>query len=170
MLGKQPATFTMMLEDGTWHFELVGDAIYFRSLLTSAVYYDQQQSHTMGHCLQAACMRSYRLLAAAATLQGWLSGQFFWRLGISCIISTLQTIHIQCNVCYVLLCRLLHEELKAAGSSGHLAGLVGSAVGKALRMIAEKAEYMAAAGPELRQVRCQWCLQSHQCIVCVAVC
>jgi hypothetical protein len=51
-------------------------------------------------------------------------------------------------------CRLLHEELKAAGSSGHLAGLVGSAVGKALRMIAEKAEYMAAAGPELRQVRC----------------
>jgi hypothetical protein len=51
------------------------------------------------------------------------------------------------------LLRLLHEELKAAGSSGHLAGLVGSAVGKALRMVAERAEYMAAAGPELRQVR-----------------
>lgn len=50
-------------------------------------------------------------------------------------------------------CRLLHEELKAAGSSAHLAGLVGSTVGKALRMMAEKAEYMAAAGPELRQVR-----------------
>ncbi|WIA17060.1 hypothetical protein OEZ85_013963 [Tetradesmus obliquus] len=48
---------------------------------------------------------------------------------------------------------LLHEELKAAGSSAHLAGLVGSAVGKALRLVAEKAEYMAAAGPELRQVR-----------------
>ncbi|WIA37300.1 hypothetical protein OEZ86_014238 [Tetradesmus obliquus] len=47
---------------------------------------------------------------------------------------------------------LLHEELKAAGSSAHLAGLVGSAVGKALRLVAEKAEYMAAAGPELRQV------------------
>jgi hypothetical protein len=30
-----------------------------------------------------------------------------------------------------------------------------------LCMIAEKAEYMAAAGPELRQVRCQWLLRLH---------
>lgn len=47
----------------------------------------------------------------------------------------------------------MHEELKGAGSSGYLASLVGGSVGKALRMLAEKAEYMAAAGPELRQVR-----------------
>lgn len=47
----------------------------------------------------------------------------------------------------------MHEQLKAAGTSAHLAGLVGGAVGKALRLLAEKAEYMAAAGPELRQVR-----------------
>lgn len=46
----------------------------------------------------------------------------------------------------------MHEELKAAGSSGYLAALVGGSVGKALRLLAEKAEYMAAAGPELRQV------------------
>jgi hypothetical protein len=47
----------------------------------------------------------------------------------------------------------MHEELKAAGSSGYLAALVGGSVGKGLRLLAEKAEYMAAAGPELRQVR-----------------
>lgn len=46
----------------------------------------------------------------------------------------------------------MHEELKSSGSSGYLASLVGGSVGKALRMLAEKAEYMAAAGPELRQV------------------
>lgn len=50
---------------------------------------------------------------------------------------------------------MMHEELKAAGSSGYLAALVGGSVGKALRLLAEKAEYMAAAGPELRQV-CAW--------------
>lgn len=50
-------------------------------------------------------------------------------------------------------CSLLHDELKSSGSSAHLAGLVASTVGKALRLMAEKAEYMAAAGPELRQVR-----------------
>jgi hypothetical protein len=49
--------------------------------------------------------------------------------------------------------RLMHEELKGAGTSGYLASLVGGSVGKALRLLAEKAEYMAAAGPELRQVR-----------------
>jgi hypothetical protein len=70
-------------------------------------------------------------------------------------------------------CRLLHEELKAAGSSGHLAGLVGSAVGKALRMIAEKAEYMAAAGPELRQVRVQFisaCASASPAEECIRPC
>ncbi|KAF8065824.1 COG5 [Scenedesmus sp. PABB004] len=46
----------------------------------------------------------------------------------------------------------LHEELKAAGGSAHLAGRVGGTVGKALRLLGDKAEYMAAAGPELRQV------------------
>lgn len=50
-------------------------------------------------------------------------------------------------------CSVLHEELKSCGSSGQLAGLVGSTVGKALRLLADRAEYMAAAGPELRQVR-----------------
>lgn len=55
-------------------------------------------------------------------------------------------------VCPVLPCSVLHDELKSAGSSGHLAGLAGSAVGKVLRLMAEKAEYMTAAGPELRQV------------------
>jgi hypothetical protein len=46
----------------------------------------------------------------------------------------------------------MHEELKAAGSSSYLATLVGGSIGKSLRLLAEKAEYMAAAGPELRQV------------------
>jgi hypothetical protein len=45
-----------------------------------------------------------------------------------------------------------HEALKAGGSSGQLAGQVAGVVGKAVRMVAEKAEYLAAAGPELRQV------------------
>lgn len=62
----------------------------------------------------------------------------------------------------------MHEELKAAGSSGYLAALVGGSVGKALRLLAEKAEYMAAAGPELRQVRnggrCM-CLSARQCVL-----
>eukprot|EP00775_Hariotina_reticulata_P013433 gene13433-13561_t len=46
---------------------------------------------------------------------------------------------------------VLHEELKSCGSSSQLAGLVGATAGKALRLMADKAEYMSAAGPELRQ-------------------
>lgn len=44
----------------------------------------------------------------------------------------------------------MHEELRAAGASGTLAGQVAAVVGKALAMLAQRAEYMAAAGPELR--------------------
>jgi hypothetical protein len=46
----------------------------------------------------------------------------------------------------------LHEELKAAGSSAQLGLQIGAVVRKAVRMLAERVEYMAAAGPELRQV------------------
>ena len=52
--------------------------------------------------------------------------------------------------------RVLHEELKAASSSAAVAGPVGASVGKALRLLAERAEYMASAGPELRQVCLVW--------------
>jgi hypothetical protein len=46
----------------------------------------------------------------------------------------------------------LHEELKAAGASAQLGLQIGAVVRKAVRMLAERVEYMAAAGPELRQV------------------
>ncbi|KAL4435870.1 hypothetical protein ABPG77_000632 [Micractinium sp. CCAP 211/92] len=46
----------------------------------------------------------------------------------------------------------VHEELKAASGSPRLALLVAATVGKALGMMAQKAEYMAASGPDLRAV------------------
>ncbi|KAL4458763.1 hypothetical protein ABPG75_013628 [Micractinium tetrahymenae] len=46
----------------------------------------------------------------------------------------------------------VHEELKAASGSPRLALLVAATVGKSLGMMAQKAEYMAASGPELRAV------------------
>ena len=42
--------------------------------------------------------------------------------------------------------RRMHEELKGVGSSTRLAAQVAACVGKALRLLAEKAEYMAATG------------------------
>ena len=46
----------------------------------------------------------------------------------------------------VRLRRRMHEELKGVGSSMRLAAQVAACVGKALRLLAEKAEYMAATG------------------------
>ena len=40
----------------------------------------------------------------------------------------------------------MHEELKSAGGSGRLASQVASCIAKALQLLAEKAEYMAATG------------------------
>lgn len=47
-------------------------------------------------------------------------------------------------------CRRLHEEVKVVGDSGRLSALVASGIGKALLLLAEKAQYMAATGPEVR--------------------
>jgi hypothetical protein len=46
----------------------------------------------------------------------------------------------------------MHEELRAAGASAALAGQVAGAVGAAIGLLVQRAEYMAAAGPELRAV------------------
>ena len=43
----------------------------------------------------------------------------------------------------------MHEELKSAGGSVRLASQVASCISKALQLLAEKAEYMAATGIEL---------------------
>ncbi len=40
----------------------------------------------------------------------------------------------------------MHEELKSAGGSARLASQVASCIAKALQLLAEKAEYMAATG------------------------
>lgn len=45
---------------------------------------------------------------------------------------------------------VMADELRAAGSSAALAGQVAGVVGKALQLLAQRAEYMAAAGPELK--------------------
>ncbi len=45
--------------------------------------------------------------------------------------------------------RRMHEELKGVGASTRLAAQVAACVGKALRVLAEKAEYMAATGAPL---------------------
>ena len=50
-------------------------------------------------------------------------------------------------ICY----RRLHEELKAGGESPVLSRQVAACVGKALHMLAEKAEYMAASGTLIPQ-------------------
>lgn len=47
-------------------------------------------------------------------------------------------------------CRRLHEELKSAGGSARLASQVASCLSKALQLLAEKAEYMAATGDAAR--------------------
>jgi len=47
---------------------------------------------------------------------------------------------------------VLHEELKAGGICPQLAAMVAATAGKALALLAEKAEYMAATGPEVRVV------------------
>lgn len=46
----------------------------------------------------------------------------------------------------------MHGELRAAGPGAALAGQAAGVVGKALQQMAQRAEYMAAAGPELRAV------------------
>jgi hypothetical protein len=46
----------------------------------------------------------------------------------------------------------MHEELRAAGGSTQLAGQVAGVVGAALGLLVQRAEYMAAAGPELRVI------------------
>ncbi len=51
--------------------------------------------------------------------------------------------------CAVRWCRRLHEELKGVGGSNRLAGQVAACTGKALRVLAEKAEYMASTGAAL---------------------
>ena len=59
-------------------------------------------------------------------------------------------------------CRRMHEELKAVGGSERLAGQVALCLGKALRLLAEKAEYMAATGAALH---CAALLHpSHACL------
>ncbi|KAL6762845.1 component of oligomeric golgi complex 5 [Haematococcus lacustris] len=45
---------------------------------------------------------------------------------------------------------VLHEELKAGSSCSMLAALVAGTAGKALALLAERAEYMAASGPDVR--------------------
>jgi hypothetical protein len=46
----------------------------------------------------------------------------------------------------------MHEELQVVGSSPHLSRIVASEVSAALTLLARKAEYMAATGPDLRAV------------------
>lgn len=57
--------------------------------------------------------------------------------------------------------RRMHEELKGVGASTRLAAQVAACVGKALRVLAEKAEYMAATGAPrpgtLTRTRLQHC-------------
>jgi hypothetical protein len=48
--------------------------------------------------------------------------------------------------------RRLHEELKAAGDSPRLAVQVAACAGKALRLLADKAEYMTATGARRRRL------------------
>ena len=51
-------------------------------------------------------------------------------------------------------CRRLHDEVKAAGDSPRLAALTARSVGKALQLMAEKAEYMAATGEGMHALSC----------------
>lgn len=43
-------------------------------------------------------------------------------------------------------CRRMHDEMRAAADSPRLSALTAKTVGKALQLMAEKAEYMAFAG------------------------
>eukprot|EP00198_Chlamydomonas_reinhardtii_P007786 XP_001697123.1 component of oligomeric golgi complex 5 [Chlamydomonas reinhardtii] len=47
---------------------------------------------------------------------------------------------------------LMHEELKVGASSPQLAAMMAATAAKALALLAERAEYSAASGPELRQL------------------
>ncbi|MEW5299136.1 MAG: hypothetical protein WDW36_002180 [Sanguina aurantia] len=47
---------------------------------------------------------------------------------------------------------VMHEELKVAGSHPQLAAMIASTTGKALKVLADKAEFMAATGSELRAI------------------
>ncbi|GFR42609.1 hypothetical protein Agub_g3540 [Astrephomene gubernaculifera] len=47
---------------------------------------------------------------------------------------------------------LIHEELKTGSSSPQLAAMMAATAAKALNLLAERAEYSAASGPELRQL------------------
>lgn len=47
---------------------------------------------------------------------------------------------------YVMPDRRMHEELKAGAEAGAVTAQVAGCVGTALRLLAEKAEYMAATG------------------------
>ncbi|EFJ53077.1 component of oligomeric golgi complex 5 [Volvox carteri f. nagariensis] len=47
---------------------------------------------------------------------------------------------------------LIHEELKVGSSSPQLAAMMAATAAKALNLLAERAEYSAASGPELRQL------------------
>lgn len=48
--------------------------------------------------------------------------------------------------------RLLHEELKVGSTSPQLAAMMAATAAKALSLLAERAEYGAASGPELKQL------------------
>ena len=62
------------------------------------------------------------------------------------------------------MCRRMHEELKAGGEAGSVAAQVAGCVGKAVRLLAEKAEYMAATGaPTLRRLSCPLLLPNPYC-------
>jgi hypothetical protein len=47
----------------------------------------------------------------------------------------------------------MHEELRAAGGSEVMSSQVAAVVGSALQLLSQRAEYMAAAGPEMRELQ-----------------
>ena len=49
-------------------------------------------------------------------------------------------------------CRVMHDELRVAGSSNQLASVIAAEVCAALTLLARKAEVMAATGPDVRNV------------------
>ena len=50
------------------------------------------------------------------------------------------------------LLRVIHEELRVAGSSPQLTAMIAAEVSTALLLLAKKAEYMSATGPDVRAV------------------
>ena len=53
-----------------------------------------------------------------------------------------------CDVMHMC-CRRMHDEMRAAADSPRLSALTAKTVGKALQLMAEKAEYMTFAGKEV---------------------